>query len=180
MKRSGNKGLMIIIMISMIVISSLVMGVSQINAKVTKINKVFEVGAYNDGLSIRRDLQTRIECSKNLVTLAKMYMSASEQAIKDVEDLIHKLEKEESKAELYKLNSELQQKIEVLWNEINKYDISDKHLDSGKEQMSRIKNAQNTISYDPYNTEVAEFEKETSGLIASIMKIFTKKVEYFR
>ena len=41
-------------------------------------------------------------------------------------------------------------------------------------------NAQNTISLDLYNTLVAEYEKETSGLIGNVLKIFAKDVEYFR
>ena len=73
MNHLENKTLMILVMIVLIVSSSLFAGVSKLNRMADDIHQEFLVGEKKDGLSIQHDLDTRIECARNIVTLANKY-----------------------------------------------------------------------------------------------------------
>ena len=180
MRLTENKLLMITIMLVMIISSSFFAGVSQLNSKISTINREFVVGEKNDGLSIQNDLEKRLSCAKNLMTLAKQYLPATTTEIVESEKSIVALENAKGVSSKYKSNESLQVNVNSVWNLLTNIEMSEQHLASVKEQMSIFNNAQNTINYDPYNNLVYEYEEETSGLIAAVMKAFVKKVEYFR
>ena len=180
MKLTENKVLMITVMLVMIISSSFLMGISQLDSKVSTVNREFVVGEKNDGFSIQNDLETRVSCAKNLMTLAKQYLPATTIEIVESEKSIVALDNAKSISSKYRNNESLQINVNSVWNLLTDITMSEQHYASGKEQMSIFNNAQNTINYDPYNNLVYAYEEETSGFIAKFMKLFVKKVEYFR
>ena len=180
MRLTENKVLMIALMLVMIISSSFLSGISQLNTKANAIVKEFNVGEKKDGLSIQRDLDTRVTCAKNMITLAKQYLPVTTTEIVESEKSVVALENAKSIADKYKCNQNLQVNLNSVWALLADKAMSEQHTKSAKEQMSIFNNAQNTISYDPYNTLVSKYEEETTGIIASFMKVFAKKVEYFR
>jgi hypothetical protein len=176
MNHLENKTLMILVMLVLIVSSSLFAGVSKLNRMADDIHQEFLVGEKKDGLSIQHDLDTRIECARNIVTLANKYDINTTRAnaavqVFDQVDSIH---------DKYVCNQSLNVEIQLLVQQLQDTSLTSTNAKNLKEQVSIFENAQNTISLDPYNTLVAEYEKETSGFIGNILKIFAKDVEYFR
>ena len=176
MNHLENKTLMILVMIVLIVSSSLFAGVSKLNCMADDVYQEFLVGEKKDGLSIQHDLDTRIECARNIVTLAKKY----DVDTKGLETTIEELKRVESVGEKRCLNSCLTEDVAGVLHHLEQKSLTNTNAKNLKEQISIFENAQNTISLDPYNTLVAEYEKETSGLIGNVLKIFAKDVEYFR
>lgn len=176
MSRLENKQLMILVMVLLMIFSSLFAGIFQLNEKANNIQQEFLVGEKEDGLSIQRDLDTRISCARNIVTLAKKYNLDTDEAEKS----ILALSNADTISDKYQCNEQMDDAVQALVQQLNDQSLSQTNAKSLKEQVSIFNNAQNTISLDPYNTLVAEYEKETSGVIAGVMKIFAKDVEYFR
>lgn len=176
MNHLENKALMILVMIVLIVSSSLVAGVSQLNRMANEIHQEFLVGEKKDGLSIQHDLDARIECARNIVTLAKKY----DVDTMGLETTISELKKVESIGEKSGLNRCLTDDVAGVLYHLEQKNLTNTNAKNLKEQISIFENAQNTISLDPYNTLVAEYEQKTSGVVGSVLKIFAKDVEYFR
>ncbi|MBQ7892039.1 MAG: hypothetical protein IJO78_06315 [Erysipelotrichaceae bacterium] len=176
MNHLENKTLMILVMIVLIVSSSLFAGVSKLNRMADDIHQEFLVGEKKDGLSIQHDLDTRIECARNIVTLAKKYGIETTRA----NAAVQVFEQADSIHEKFICNQSLGVEIQSLVQQLQDASLTTTNAKNLKEQVSIFENAQNTISLDPYNTLVAEYEKETSGLIGNVLKIFAKDVEYFR
>ena len=176
MNHLENKTLMILVMIVLIVSSSLFAGVSKLNRMADDIHQEFLVGEKKDGLSIQHDLDTRIECARNIVTLANKYDVNATRA----NAAVQMFDQVDSIHEKYVCNQSLNIEIQLLIQQLQDKSLTSTNAKNLKEQISIFENAQNTISLDPYNTLVAEYEKETSGLIGSVLKIFAKDVEYFR
>lgn len=176
MNHLENKTLMILVMIVLMVSSSLFAGVSKLNRMADEIHQEFLVGEKKDGLSIQHDLDTRIECARNIMTLANKYDIRTD----GYETIILELQKAESVQHKCYLNNMVTSDVQAVLFHLEKAPLTATNAKNLKEQVSIFENAQNTISLDPYNTLVAEYEKETSGLIGNILKIFAKDVEYFR
>ena len=176
MNHLENKTLMILVMIVLMVSSSLIMGVTQLNRMANDIHQEFLVGEKEDGLSIQHDLDTRVEVGRNLVTLAKKYDIPTSNA----SDAIMALEQAKDIQEKYTCNQNLNVEIQSLIQQLQEASLTTTNAKNLKEQISIFENAQNTISLDPYNTLVAEYEEETGGIVGGILKIFAKDVEYFR
>ena len=176
MNHLENKTLMILVMIVLMVSSSLIMGVSQLNRMASEIQQEFLVGEKKDGLSIQHDLDTRVEVGRNLVTLAKKYDIETG----DANDAIMALEQAKDIQEKFCCNQNLNVEIQSLIQQLQEASLTTTNAKNLKEQISIFENAQNTISLDPYNTLVAEYEEETASIVGGILKIFAKDVEYFR
>ncbi|MDD6466811.1 MAG: hypothetical protein PUF50_01345 [Erysipelotrichaceae bacterium] len=175
----NNKKWMIAIMVLLMVSSSFGMGIIQLNQKASAIREEFLVGEYKDGFSIQRDLDTRISTATNMITLAKKYQ-VEDSYINAVQQATIDLKEADTIAVKYRANEALTVAVSDLRLAMDQITMSETNQKSWKEQLSIFQNAQNTISYDPYNTLVADYEKKTQGILASFMKHFTKKVEYFR
>ena len=176
MNHLENKTLMILVMIVLIVSSSLVAGVTQLNRMASEIHQEFLVGEKKDGLSIQHDIDARIECARNIATLAKKYDIDT----KGIETTISELAKVKSVQEKSNLNHCLTDDVAGLVHHLEQKNLTNTNAKNLKEQISIFENAQNTISLDPYNTLVAEYEEKTSGVVGSVLKLFAKDVEYFR
>lgn len=166
-------------MVFMMVCSSLGMGIYQLNQKANQIKEEFMIGAQQDGLSIQKDLDTRVSCATNLVTLAQKYQM-DHLLIEPVEEAIQQLKQADTVSEKYQSNEELSNAVTKLRMAMDEVSMNDLNTKSMKEQFSIFNNAQKTISYDPYNSLVAKYEKETQGVLASLLKKLTYQVEYFR
>lgn len=150
------------------------------NRLASKVNDEFIVGEQNDGLSIARDLSTRVTRAKNILQIAKNYIGESDADFQNAQSYIAILNDSKSKPELYEANQNLQASIDSIYARLLDYGMTEKNMKSLKEEKSVFDNAMNTISYDPYNTLVSEYEKETNTIPGNFFKMFSEKVEYFR
>lgn len=180
MKISENKGIAIGTMVVMIVASTMISGVMQMNRLASKVNEEFIVGEQKDGLSIARDLSTRVTRAKNILQIAKNYIPESDTDFQNAQSSIEVLSSSEDKGELYEANQNLQASIDSIYARLNDSFLTTKNEKALKEEKSVFDNAMNTISYDPYNTLVSDFEKETNTIPGIFFKKFASKVEYFK
>lgn len=180
MKITENKGIMISIMILLMVVSTMASGVMQMNRLAGKVNEEFIVGEKKDGLSISRDLSTRVTRAKNILQIAKNYLPESDSDFQLAQQSIAILSESGSKAELYSANLDLQASIDSIYSRLMEYGMTVQNEKAVKEEKSVFDNAMNTISYDPYNTLVSDFEKETNTIPGNFFKKFAQKVEYFK
>ena len=180
MKLTQNKGMAIGFMILLMVASTTISGIMKVNSLAKNVNQEFIVGEENDGLSISRDLSTRVTRAKNILSIAKNYISESDSDFSNAQSCISVLAQSESKSELYQANQDLQASIDSIYSRLLEMDITSKNVQSLKEEKSIFDNAMNTISYDPYNTLVSEYEEETNTIPGNFFKLFSSKVEYFK
>lgn len=180
MKITENKGVMIGIMVLVIVGSTLTSGIQQMNRRANKVNEEFVIGAQKDGLSISRDLSVRVTRSKNILQIAKNYIPESDQDFQIAQNCIAVLSESKNKSELYEANQNLQAAIDSIYARLLEYGMTDKNLQAIKEEKSVFDNAMNTISYDPYNSLVSDYEKETNTIPGKFFKYFSSTVEYFK
>ena len=180
MKLTQNKGIAITFMVVLIVMSTMISGVMKVNSLARSVNQEFIVGSENDGLSISRDLSTRVTRAKNILSIAKSYIGQSDSNFSTAQQAIDILSDSSDKSELYQANQDLQASIDSIYARLLDSNVSEKNLKSLKEEKSVFDNANNTISYDPYNTLVSEYEEKTNTIPGNIFKLFSSKVEYFK
>lgn len=180
MRWKQQKTLAIAGMIGLMLCSSFFSGVHQVDVLADRVNQVFTIGEYGDGLSIQRDLDTRVTCVQNILQIAKLYIPLSDADMKKAEQLALQLQDESDRGRQYACHTELQAVMDGIFARLDDIDVSEKNRTSMNEQRSIFNNAANTISYDPYNSKVEAFEKQTEGPLGALFRIFASEVAYFR
>lgn len=176
----------LIIMILCIVVSSAVSGVTGIN-RLAKVpvdwfyNGEPVVGEHTP-LSIYNDLIDKTEFAADLTSLATKYggLSDSEAHIKQILDLNTKIKGEKSVSKLYKLMVSLDENVTWLVSTLETKNLTAAQKTMLASYKKSYNSKTNTINFDPYNSKVKEYYDQVSGFPASLFRLFSTKVEYFR
>lgn len=187
MKLTESKALSILVMVVLIAGSTAYGGIRKVDKLADKVNEEFVTGEKGDGLSIARDLDTRVQRANNILQIAKNYLGQSDSEIETARKYISVIEDSkaastpyENKSELYEANKNLQSNIDSIIARLKESDISEKNLKSINQDKSVFDNALNTIGYDPYNQLVAEYESKTDTFVGKLWRQFASEVQYFR
>ncbi len=175
----------IIIMIVAMVLSSLISGVVDINSQVSELEDHFYKGSsdsqYLNTQSIYADIEDKTEIANNLVSMAKYYLDSDEEHITAISDAISDFTSSSNTiSDYYEINSTLDTNVDWLIAELYNLDLTDTHNSLLVGYESSYKSEKTTINSDNYNTLVDDFNEETSGVIATIIKLFANDAEYFR
>ena len=179
-----NKKIAIAAMILMIAFSIPLGGYRSLNKLYKEVNRTFYQGVDGDGLGIENDLNNRIDNSFNLVTIAKKYIDAEAEVIKNTLAAREALVNSKSISEKYKANLRLTEAVEELYTALGdeSLNLSEQDKTYRRSLYSNLTSRNDTISHDGYNDKAASFNNTLEEFPASTIARFLgiNKAELFR
>lgn len=168
----------------MIAISIPFGGYRSLNKLYKEVNRTFYQGVDGDGLGIENDLNNRIDNSYNLVTIAKKYIDAEDEVIKNTLDARDALVNSDSISEKYKANLRLTEAVEELYTVLGEENLNLSEQDKSyrRSLYSNLTSRNDTISHDGYNDKAADFNHTLEEFPASLISrlVGINKAELFR
>ena len=146
------------------------------------LQKVYQNGEYNDGLSIQNDLDYRVELAYNFATVAKRYLDADDPAVTALLDARQALDDADAPAEQYDANMKLTTASTDLYEALGKLELSEKDENYRRSIYSDMTSRNDTIGNDPYNQLAIEYNQKLERFPASLLAPLTgvEKAELFR
>lgn len=163
-----------------IIFVSLLNGHLQLNRQVNKIEDIFVNGINNDNLSIHYDLQKIDDSMSYFLSLAKTNHYTSEN-MTQIDQLHQRFEQNKEIKDYSEWYKEVKKVYPIAISELKEIQLSQQHKEMLSKYEATYNSSTHTIAYSPYNQYVREYEKETSGLLAKMIKDVTrvKKVATF-
>lgn len=164
-----------------IIASSLLNGHMQLNKKVNEIENVFVNGDDEYGLSILYDLRKIDDSMSYCISLSKANHQENNEYIKKLDTLHQQFSTIETIKDYHQWYKDVKDVYPLAISYLESVQLSKEHKDMLSKYQATYKSATHTIAYSSYHQYVAEYEKETSGLVAGLIKKLTgvKKVESF-
>lgn len=164
-----------------VVLSSLLNGHLQMNRKAEKVENIFMNGENQDGLSIHYDLEKIDDSMSYCISLAKANQKQNQEYIKKLETLHQQFSSIETIADYSEWYQDVKDVYPLAISYLESVELSNEHQKMLSKYQATYNSAIHTIAYSSYNEYVREYEKETSGLIAGVIKTITgvKKVTSF-
>lgn len=171
------KGIVIIV----IVLSSLLNGHLQMNRKVNQVEDIFMNGEDGSGLSIHYDLKKIDDSMSYCISLAKANHQENNRYIKQVNNLHKNFSSLKTIKQYSQWYNDVQDHFPLTMGYLESLSLSQEHRNMLSKYQATYKSATHTIAYSPYNQYVRDYQEETSGWFAEIIKKGThvKEVDSF-
>lgn len=164
-----------------VIASSLLNGHLQMNKKAEKVESIFMNGENQDGLSIHYDLGKIDDSMSYCLSLAKANHQQNNEYIEKLDTLHQQFSSIETIEEYHQWYQDVKDVYPLVFSHLENVELTQEHQKMLSKYQATYKSATHTIAYSSYNQYVREYEKETSGLMAELIKTITgvKKVESF-
>lgn len=171
----------VIVFVFAVVASILVSGHIKLASEANRVLDVFYDGERNDGLSIHSDLKDLVDASRNIVSLSQKYMDPASAELTALNQAISDFQSAASPSEYYEVYSRIIANMDDVSALFVIYCNDDASMKLFEDSAAVFASKMNTISYDPYNRYVREYqellEKFPAGWIAQLTHV--KEVSAF-
>lgn len=159
----------VIITAILIVVSFAGGGARSLNALKSSASGVFINGANGDGMGIRRELDRRVEYSRNLLTIAERYISGDDAAVR-LDNAANALAGSKNIAGQSKTNRELTEAAAALYDRLETEELSDTDARLRESVFADLKARNNIILNDKYNEAAWAYNRKLNAFPASLIK----------
>ena len=178
MKYFRKSSVAAIVFVLVVVISILMSGHMKLSMEAQKVLDVFYEGERGDGLSIYSDLDDLTKCTRDIVSLSQKVMDPSTEELVILNKSVAAMLEADNPHEYYEAYSSIVDVIDDVSALFVLYCENDELMGMFDDQASIFASKMNTISYDPYNRYVRDYQKMLeqfpAGLIAKLT--FVKEV----
>jgi len=142
---------------------------------------VFFEGANGDGLGIRRDLDTRLEVTYNLMTVAKRYLPADDANIRAVDAARERLQMSKNMNGLYEDSISLGENADALIQKLEGMAVSEQDVRYLRGFAADLRSTEITMAQDSYNASAAAYNELLTGFPGGVIAFFNMAecAEYF-
>ncbi len=165
-----NRKVAVGITIVIVILATIFGSHRSMEAEAYSIERYFIEG--DDGYSIQRDLDTRIGLAQNLLVVAERNLDSNDLAMAELQEAIMQMGEADTVKEKAIANQQLTAATERMNLVLEECDLSS--TDDRYRQQIRIDLAScnQTISHDPYNAMVAQYNNEVLGRFpANVLKM---------
>ncbi len=142
-----------------VIVSILLSGHNRLASEANRVLDIFYDGERNDGLSIYSDLQDLVDASRNIVSLSQKCMDPATAELVALNDAISDFQSADSPAEYYEVYSRIVSNIDDVSALFVIYCNDDASMKLFEDSAAVFASKMNTISYDPYNRYVREYNE---------------------
>ena len=162
-----------IILILVIVACGIFNGGRQLNSKVDELEKVFMNGENNDQLSIHYDLRKIDDSLSYFLSLSKLYDLGNNETIVSLNQLHNHFKENETIEEYSQWYDQVKDLYPVAIGLVKNEKLTDQHKTMLNRYEATFNSAIHTIAYSSFNSDVRDYQKETSGFISDLIKTLT-------
>ena len=150
----------------------------KLNHESQKVLDIFYEGERNDGLSIYSDLDDLTKCTRDIISLTQKVVDPAAEELVLLNKAVAAMQSADDPSEYYDAYSAIVDVIDDVSALFVLYCENDELMGMFDDQASIFASKMNTISYDPYNRYVRDYQKMLeqfpAGLIAKLT--FVKEV----
>ena len=158
-----------------VLLSIFISGHIKLESEAEKVLDVFYEGERKDGLSIYSDLKDLVDETRNILSLAQKVTDPSASELVALNHAITSYQSAQTPQEYYQVYSSIVANIEDVSALFVLYCENDQYMEMFEDSAAVFASKMNTISYDPYNRYVREYqkllEKFPAGLIAKLTNV---------
>ena len=177
MKLFKKNSVAVIVFALTVILSILLSGHAALVKEANKVEDIFYNGERGDGLSIYSDLKDLVDTSRNILSLCQKVTDASAQELTELNQVISDYQSAQTPSEYYQIYSRLISCIDDASALFVIYCEDDTLMNMFEKYASVFSSKMNTISYDPYNRYVREYEKTLENFPAGLIAKLTGVME---
>lgn len=181
MKLFRKNSVAVTVFVVTVIISILLSGRTALVKEANKVEDIFYHGERGDGLSIYSDLKDIIDASRSILSLTQKVADPSTPELVELNRIISDYQSAQTPQEYYDIYSRLILCIDDTSAIFSMFCKDDTIRNQFEGYASIFASKMNTISYDPYNRYVREYEEMLesfpAGLIAKLT--FVEEVHAF-
>ena len=153
-----------IVILAIVVVVSVLFGSHRSLAALRQdAQDVFTQGEKGDGLSIEHDLESRVQLSSNLVTVARRYLDADASSVTGAEQAAAALSAARTPGEKYRANAGLDSAFGTLYAQLGEKSLSEQDARYRTRIQTDFQSRNATISHDAYNRVAQNFNEGVLG-----------------
>lgn len=166
-------GLLQLILVLVVVACGIFNGGRQLNSKVKVLENTFMNGENNDQLSVHYDL-TKIDDSLSyFLSLSNLYDLGNNETIVSLNQLHNQFKDNKTIEDYSKWYDQVKDLYPVAIGLVESEALTDQHASMLDRYEATFNSAVHTISYSSFNSLVRDYQDETSGFVASLIKGLT-------
>ncbi len=171
----------VLVFVLTVILSILFSGHMKLSSEANQVLDIFYEGERKDGLSIYTDLKDLVDASRNIVSLSQKFMDPSAVELTSLNDAISDFSSADSPAEYYEIYSRIVANMDDVSALFVIYCDDDAAMKLFEDSAAVFASKMNTISYDPYNRYVREYNKLLEQFPAKVIAKLTgvKEVSAF-
>lgn len=180
MKILSERKYAFIIAVITVILTMVISGTSYLSSQATSIENKFYNGERDDGLSIYNDLKDLIEISKNVLNIAQK-ANVPQEDIDSLTKAIQLFDTAKNPKDYYQVYQAIEGEIDNIAVMIVMFTDDETLNELFEKYAVQYVSKTNTITYDPYNKYVREYNELTSKFPANILSKlpFVKEVSAF-
>ncbi len=165
-----NRKVAVGITVVIMILATLLGSNRSMTAEAYSIERYFIEG--EDGYSIQRDLDTRTGLAQNLLIVAEKNLDSNDLAMAELQDAIVQMSEAETVQEKAAANQQLTAATERMNLVLEECDLSSVDERYRKQIRTDLASCNQTISHDPYNAMVTEYNDTVLGSFpANVLKM---------
>ena len=159
MKQLQKNSVASLIFVVVVVLSILMSSHMKLNNEAQKVLDIFYEGERNDGLSIYSDLDDLTKCTRDIISLTQKVADPSSEELVILNKAVNAMMSADDPEEYYEAYSAIIDVIDDVSALFVLYCEDDDLMSMFDDYASIFASKMNTISYDPYNRYVREYQK---------------------
>lgn len=177
-----NRALAFGLVIPFVLLVIVLSGGSALAKERAQTESVFYDGVEGDGLSIRHDLDARLDAAYNMLTLAQRSNLRDDPLLEAIRQDHAALTEDVGIAESYALDQALDRDVKQLYARAEEMGLSEEDQRLLEKQYYEFLSREQTIGHDGYNAQAQAFNQTLSAFPASLIGSLygVEPLEYFR